>query len=98
MLSHGKNHYNSRNISIGNSTHAEVACLNKLTNNIKSIDLIILRVKSNGTLGNSKPCSGCMIFMLKNIKLRKLNIVNIYYSNEFGNIIKTTLNKLESLL
>lgn len=46
-------------------------------------------------IGNSKPCKKCTLMFEKMCIVKKINIRNIYYSNENGNIDKTNVSKLK---
>jgi len=60
---------------------------------IFSIDVCVLRVSRTGKLGNSKPCLHCVKKMI-NMQSQGVKINNIYYTDEDGEIVKTTLRKL----
>lgn len=77
----------------GYGRHAEAEALKKLRIQKKSdIYIIVIRVGKNGDLLNSKPCSKCV--KLFNQASKFYNIKEIWYSNENGDMIKTTLHKL----
>ena len=63
-----------------NSLHAEQAAM--LQVDCKGADLYVVRLLKNGELSNACPCLSCrdMIF--------KKGIRNVYYSNEYGDIVK----------
>ena len=94
-MSVGINHYRPL---ICNSIHAERNAINKLPNNklkkIIKINIIVIRVSSTGIIGMSKPCSKCVRDMSIFPNKKGYTIDKIYYSDENGNIIKTTLHKL----
>ena len=52
---------------------------------------MVLRVNKSGYICNSKPCENCIQYMNTILRKRNYIIKNIYYSNEFGDIIKTKL-------
>ena len=62
----------------------------------RNITLIVIRIDNNGNLKNSKPCRKCLEYMSSTNKQRIHKIVNLYYSNENGNIEVTKLTKLMS--
>lgn len=97
-----------RDFAIQDKTvHAEEMAINKLlqSNLIGSrrkkkikLSLLVIRVSTgssvnNYKLKNSKPCSVCIERILK---LRRFgyDINKIYYSDEYGRIIKTNINSL----
>jgi len=55
----------------------------------KKIEIIVIRTDTKGNLKNSKPCTHC----LDTLKL--FNVKCIYYSNDYGQIIKERLDNLE---
>lgn len=76
--------------------HAEIDAIQHLTHNRKikprkKISLIVIRINKLGILRNSKPCSKCIELLSNN---RYFKIKRIYYSNENGDIISTTLTEL----
>jgi len=75
------------------SCHAEMNVINKIKcnkNNPIKMDILIVRINNNGEIKNSKPCKNC----IKYIEKSRLNFVNVYYSNEKSQIIKTNLKLL----
>lgn len=62
--------------------HAEVnvLCSYHDRKNIKGMDIVVIRV-SNNKLKNSRPCNNCIL------KLNKMGIFRVYYSNESGEIV-----------
>ena len=89
------------------TTHAEMSAINKVsrlhTDKVKkrnktAYNLIVIRVSSSGcTLGNSLLCKHCIDSILKTPKRTGIKIRKIYYSNEHGEIIKTTPFRLSSM-
>ena len=80
--------------------HAERDAINKLKplerkNNLETIDLLVIRMSKHNKLLNSKPCANCIENMKHLPKKKGYNLKNIYYSNENGDIIKTSLRILE---
>lgn len=81
--------------------HAEHDAINKLKplyrkKRLESINLLVIRFSKNNKLQNSKPCVNC-IQNMKNLPEKKgYKIKNIYYSNDNGDIIKSSLQILES--
>ncbi len=80
----------------GTSIHAEIDAMNKFikNNNVKRktrVNILVLRTMSDGRLKNSKPCRHCVLKMSNN---KYLNIKNVYYSTENGEIICIKLKDL----
>lgn len=74
--------------------HAEVntICSYYDKKNIRGMDIIVIRINECGTkLKNSRPCNDCII------KLRKLGIRKVYYSDEIGEIVFEFVNNMEFL-
>jgi deoxycytidylate deaminase len=78
--------------------HAEMNALAKIqkwkvcpTN----IDLIVIKIKKNGDIGNAKPCNHCIQILSQS----KIKINNVYYSttniNTNINIIKEKFSKMK---
>lgn len=71
--------------------HAEINALYN-NKNIKGMDIIVIRIDKMGTkLKNSRPCDNCIL------KMRKLGIRKVFYSNEKGNIVFEYVNNMEFL-
>ena len=81
--------------------HAEQDAINKLqsSNNKKKlepINLLVIRLSTKNSLQSSKPCANC-IENMKILPVKKgYKIQNVYYSDNTGNIIKTTLTSLDN--
>jgi cytidine deaminase len=81
--------------------HAEHDAINKLKplnrkKRLENINLLVIRFSKNNKLGNSKPCANC-IQVMKNLPGKKgYKIRNIYYSDDNGAIIKSSLKNLEN--
>ena len=103
---------NSRILSIGinklgdsekytQGTHAEHDAILKLLplkykKRLENIDLLVIRLSLKNKIQSSKPCYHC-IEMMKILPRKKgYNIQNIYYSDNSGSIIKTTLSQLDN--
>ena len=84
-------------------THAEMAAVKHLlrTTLIKGhldkhsrrlkLDLYVIRINRGGTFGMSKPCENC-IFKLH--KITGIKIVNVYYSDNTGELQKIKFTNL----
>ena len=74
--------------------HAEVnaICSHYDKKNVKGMDLLVIRVDKFGEkLKNSRPCNNCIL------KLKKLGIRKVYYSNQKGDIVFEFVNNMEFL-
>lgn len=79
------------------SIHSEINTINKYykkdikknTQKSKKI-LIILKISKSGNIGNSKPCTSCANYISNNFQ--NLNLINVYYSNEFSLLEKLDKN------
>jgi hypothetical protein len=91
---------NNNNKILSPSIHAEhnvllkLKTLNKNKNKKETINLLVVRFSKTNKIQSSKPCSKC-IKMMNIIPYKKgYKIKNIYYSNNDGNILRTTLSEL----
>ena len=80
--------------------HAEHDAINKLKplyNNkrLESINLLVIRFSKNNKLQSSKPCANCIKTMKSLPEKKGYKIKHIYYSNEYGLILKSNLRNLE---
>jgi hypothetical protein len=80
--------------------HAEHNVINKLKplkrKHLQNVNLLVIRLSKTNILQNSKPCANC-IKIIKTLPSKKgYNIKHIYYSNDDGKIIKSSLSKLEN--
>ena len=76
------------------TVHAEVnaICSYYDKKNVRGMDLIVIRVNKCGTkFKNSRPCNDCII------KLQKLGIRKVYYSDETGDIVFEYVNNMKFL-
>lgn len=99
ILSFGFNRMGDTN---GNNAgvHAEHDAINKLkplerNKKLEPINLLVIRFSKNNKLQNSKPCANCIQTMKILPEKKGYRIKNIYYSNDNGEIVKTSLNNLE---
>jgi cytidine deaminase len=81
--------------------HAECDAILKLMSlknkkKLESINLLVIRLSTKNKIQSSKPCGNCIETMKTLPQKKGYKIENVYYSDEEGNIIKTTLNKLDS--
>ena len=80
--------------------HAECDAISKLISlkpkkKLENINILVIRLSTKNKIQSSKPCSNCIDTMIKLPPKKGYKIQNIYYSDGFGNILKTTLNTLE---
>jgi hypothetical protein len=61
---------------------------------LNNIDIVVVRLKNNGTYGNSKPCAACLNKLNMCAPVKGYRIRRIYYSDENGEIVKSTLEQL----
>lgn len=74
------------------TVHAEVnaICSYYDKKNVRGMDIIVIRVNKCGTkFKNSRPCNDCII------KLQKLGIRKVYYSDEKGEIVVEYVNNMK---
>lgn len=94
VISYGRNKFNSK----GGTIHAEADAINNLQpkkrRNLISVDILVIKVKRDGSLSNSTPCVHCLktIVDVPNIKGYKIN--KVYFSNNIGEIECHKLNDL----
>ena len=99
---YGENHYNT--YSTNDSVHAEIHACKKVAwkhrdrnkkKNKKTYNLVVIRTsKSGSNLGMSRLCERCVIGVNNLPNTSGIKIKKIYYSNENGEIIKTSLPKM----
>lgn len=81
------------------SVHAEQHVIDKLKplqrgKKLKQINIVVIRINNKGTFKNSSPCSNCIEYMNSMANRKGYIVKNIFYSDECGNIIKSSLTKL----
>ena len=81
--------------------HAEHDAINKLKplnrrKHLQNINLLVIRISKNNLLHSSKPCANCIEIMKTLPQKKGYRIDKIYYSDENGNIVKSSLKKLEN--
>ena len=75
--SHPKCNQTPYNTTGWNDLHAEMDAAIRLgRTNCKSLTIVVMRIRSNGKLGLSKPCPGCMHL------IEQLGFKKVYYSAE----------------
>lgn len=80
--------------------HAEHDAINKLKplkrkKHLQNVNMLVVRISKNNKLQNSKPCANCIETMKTLPEKKGYRIRNIYYSNENGEIVKSSLKNLE---
>jgi hypothetical protein len=83
----------------GTSIHAERNLFDKLPSQKKNkkINILVVRFTKMGALCMSRPCDKCIYFLSVFPQRKGYRIGKIYYSDQFGNIIKSNLYKLQQL-
>ena len=81
--------------------HAEHNALTKLKplkikKKLEQINILVIRLSKTNKIQSSKPCNNCIKVMETIPDKKGYKIQNIYYSDNEGNIIKTTLNSLKN--
>ena len=81
--------------------HAEEDAISKLIplkkkKRLEPINILVIRVSPKNKIQSSKPCINCLKIMNTLPEKKGYKIENVYYSNEEGNILKTTLKSLEN--
>ena len=81
--------------------HAEHDAINRLKplqykKHLQQINMLVIRLSKNNKLQNSKPCANCINNMKILPEKKGYKIKNIYYSDDNGEIIKTSLKNLEN--
>jgi len=100
ILSYGVNQMGDTD-GLKEGIHAEHDALSKLIplkykKRLEEISLLVIRLSPTNKLQISKPCYNC-IQIIKTMPLKKgYKIKEIYYSNNEGNIIKTTIDNLDN--
>jgi cytidine deaminase len=93
---------NTMGNSITNTTgiHAETDAISKLLplrkKKLENIDILVIRISPTNKIQSSKPCYHCIEMMKRYPMKRGYQIQHIYYSNTYGEIIKTTLRELDN--
>jgi hypothetical protein len=96
--SYGMNHFNGPH-DIVPSVHAEHDAMMKLKplprkNNKRKCSIFVTRLSKTGKMGTSKPCWMCISNMCYIPEQRGYRIHHVYYTDQYENIVHTTLNRL----
>lgn len=81
--------------------HSEHDAINKLKplyrkRHLESVNILVVRLSKSNNLLNSKPCANCIQTMLTLPQKKGYCIKYVYYSNDNGSIVKTSLKKLSN--
>ena len=92
----GKNRYFDRRYeqrkNIKFTVHAEIDTIMRCPKHeLKGMDILIIRVKPDGSLGDSRPCNTCID------KMRRAGIRRAYYSNRDGGLSCELVSEMELL-
>ena len=80
--------------------HAEFDAISKLIplkprKKLENINILVIRLSTKNKIQSSKPCNNCIETMINLPPKKGYKVQNIYYSDMFGDIVKTSLNTLE---
>jgi hypothetical protein len=102
---YGENHHSS--YERDDSTHAEIDACRKVARkhrdkikkkNKKAYDLVVIRIsKSGSNVGMSRLCERCVLAMNDLPNKTGIKIKKIYYSNESGELVKTSVSKMMNM-
>lgn len=67
----------------------------KCKKRLESVNILVVRLSKTNKLQCSKPCHNCINMLSVYPKIKGYNIRHVYYSNEHGEITRTSLSKLE---
>jgi cytidine deaminase len=87
---------NTRGIHAEHDAITKLLPLRNKRKKLENINILVIRLSPTNKIQSSKPCYHC-IEMLKILpKKRGYHIQDIYYSNPYGEIIKTNLRNLDN--
>ena len=80
--------------------HAEHDAINRLKplqrkRHLQNVNILVIRLSKNNKIQNSKPCANCIENMKILPEKKGYRIRNIYYSDDNGDIIKSSLKNLQ---
>ena len=94
----GQNTYRQKWPGCPYGTHAEIAAIDSLKINfskrIKSVDILVVRIRADLSLSNSKPCDKCLFHMSRLPKFTRYSIKNVIYSTNEGFLEKRSYSSL----
>lgn len=81
--------------------HAEHDAINRLKplhrkKHLENVNMLVIRLSKNNKMQNSKPCANCIETMRNLPEKKGYRIRNIYYSDDNGDIVKSSIKNLES--
>ena len=92
-LTYGENHHRNNK-----PVHAEEHSISKLqvnrSNKKIKVSLLVVRLSGRDKFNSSKPCVNCINHMNQCCEKKGYKITTIYYTDSDGEIVKTSLNKL----
>lgn len=99
ILSYGTNQMGDSD-GLQPGIHAEHDAIRKLLplkrkKKLENINLLVIRLSGKNKLQSSKPCINCINMMKTFPPKLGYKIQDVYYSNEYGEIIKSSLKNLE---
>ena len=56
--------------------------------------MLVIRVKKNGEMANSKPCIQCLMLMITRLPSKGYTVSDIYFSNSNGTLSVQSLSNL----
>jgi hypothetical protein len=81
--------------------HAEHDAINRLKplqrkKHLENVNMLVIRLSKNNKIQNSKPCANCIETMKTLPEKKGYRIKNIYYSDDNGYIVKSSIKNLEN--
>jgi cytidine deaminase len=81
--------------------HAEYDAIRKLLplkrkKRLINVNILVIRISGKNKLQSSKPCAHCIETMKSLPPNLGYNIKNVFYSNENGDIVKSSLKELDN--
>jgi hypothetical protein len=61
-----------------------------------NVNILVIRISGKNKLQSSKPCVNCIEIMKSLPPKLGYNIQNVFYSNDNGDIVKSSLTKLDN--
>lgn len=100
ILSYGVNKMGDIN-GLQQGIHAEYDAIRKLCplkrkKKLVNVNILVIRISGKNKLQSSKPCAICINTMKQLPPKLGYNIQNVFYSNETGIILKTSLTQLDN--
>lgn len=100
ILSYGFNKMGDIN-GLQPGIHAEYDAIRKLlplrrNKRLVNVNILVIRLSGKNKLQSSKPCAICIETMKKFPPKLGYNIQNVFYSNDNGDIVRTSLMQLDN--